>query len=182
MAKVLYIRHGQTFSNVKGVLSDSQDNTKLTDLGKEQAKQAGQELKSTKIDRIICSPKDRAYDTAKIIAEQINFDVDSIKKDARITEYNTGESAGLPIEGMTAERLVSGEGAEDPQKFASRVGEALKEISKFDGTTLIVGHGGTAKMIVCLSTGGNPAEFFSIPKKPNSQAFELDLAWLSSDK
>ncbi|MEK9195878.1 MAG: histidine phosphatase family protein [Patescibacteria group bacterium] len=180
MTKVLYVRHGQTFSNVKKVLSDSQDNTPLTDLGKEQAKQAGQELKGMNIDRIICSPKDRAYDTAKIIAEQIGFDINDIRKDDRITEYNTGESAGLPIEGMTAERLVGGRGAEDPQKFASRVRETLKEISKYDGTTLIVGHGGTAKMIDCLTTGVDPAKFFSISKKPNAHAFELDLSWLDS--
>ncbi len=182
MAKVLYVRHGQTESNVRGVLSDSTDETQLTDLGRQQAKELGQELKGVKIDRIICSPKDRAYDTAVIIAREIGFDPKNVQKDLRITERNTGKLGGTPLKDVTAEMVAFAEGSENPNKFAERVKDALVEISKYPGTTLIVAHGGTAKMIDILKSGDDPADFFDVPKLKNARVMELDLTWLSLDK
>lgn len=182
MKRVLYVRHGQSDANLKGVFAGGGTEALLTDLGREQAAQAGLELKGTSINRIICSPMIRTVETAEIIAKQIDFDTNKIIKDERLREYDTGDSAGTKIEGTTAEKLISAPGAEDPTKFASRVRESLEEISKHEGTTLIVGHGGTARMIECLRTGGEPANFFNSPKKPNAHAFELDLSWIKSEK
>lgn len=125
---------------------------------------------------------DRTFETAMIIAEYVGFDSGKIIKDSRIKEYNAGEHRGMPTEGMTAERLVSGEGAEDPKEFAKRVHEFLKDVSEHDGVTLVVGHAATVKMIECLQTGSNPATFFDVPKLKNARVMELDLTWLSSDK
>lgn len=180
MAKVLYVRHGQTESNVKQVLSDSTDDTKLTDLGKQQAKELGQELKGTQIDRIVCSPKARAYDTAVIIAEEIDLSLEKIRKEPRITERNTGTLGGTPLKDVTAEMVAYAEGSEDPHKFAERVKDALSEIKEYQGTTLIVAHGGTAKMIDILKSGDDPANFFDVPKLKNARVMELDLSWLDN--
>ncbi|MEK7626241.1 MAG: histidine phosphatase family protein [Patescibacteria group bacterium] len=182
MAKVLYVRHGQTESNVLGVLSDSTDETQLTDTGRQQAKELGQELKGTQIDRIICSPKARAYDTAVIIAKEIGFDPNDIQKESRITERDTGTLGGTPLKDVTAEMVAYAEGSEDPNMFAKRVKDALLEFNEYPGTTLVVAHGGTAKMIDILKSGENPANFFDVPKLKNARVMELDLTWLSSDK
>lgn len=181
MAKVLYVRHGQTLANVKRVFAGGgPDKSTLTEEGIRQAHQLGKELRSTHITKIICSPTERTFDTAMIIAEYTGFDSNKIIKDPRIKEYDTGEYKGMPTEGMTAERLIVGKGAEDPREFAKRVHDFLKDVSKYDGVTLVVGHAATAKMIDCLRTGRNPANFFDTPKKPNARAFELDLSWLDS--
>lgn len=180
MAKVIYVRHGQTESNVRGVLSDSTDETQLTDLGRQQAEELGKELKEVQIDRIVCSPKARAYDTAVIIAREIGFDPKKIQKEIRITERNTGTLGGTPLKDVTAEMVAYAEGSEDPHKFSERVKDALLEINKYTGTTLIVGHGGTAKMIDILKSGDDPANFFDVPKLKNARVTELDLSWLDS--
>ncbi len=180
MARVLYARHGQTESNIQGVFSGGGSDTPLTNTGLQQAEELGQDLKDAdvSIDHIICSPKARAYDTAVIIAKKIGFDPQNIQKDVRLTERNSGVLVGTPIEDATTEMVINAEGSEKPQQVASRLREALKEISTYDGTTLIISHGGIAKMIDILQTNGDPDNFFDVPKRPNSKVFELDLSWI----
>ena len=80
MKKVLYVRHGQSETNLRGVFAGGNDDTRLTDLGREQAKNAGKELKGIKIDRIICSPLSRTYETAQIIAKELGFNAKNTER------------------------------------------------------------------------------------------------------
>ncbi len=178
MKKVLYVRHGQSETNLRGVFAGGKDDTPLTDLGREQARAAGGELLAEKIDRIICSPLSRTYETAQIIADAVGFDVAKIKQDDRLQEYDIGSGNGMPIAGMTSAKMVSIPDAEDPGAFAQRVKSALRDISKLKGTTVIAGHAGVGRVIECLRTNRNPAEFYDIPGYPNGHAIELDLSWL----
>ena len=178
MKKVLYIRHGQSETNIKRVFAGSGDNTPLTDIGREQARKAGQELAGQKIDRIISSPLDRTKETAEIIAMEIGFDVSLIQFDSRFLEYDIGSGSGTNIEGMTAKKMVSFPGAENPDVFAERVKKGLLDVAQQDGTTLIVSHGGVGRIIECLRTNHNPAGFYDLQGYPNAHAIELDLSWL----
>lgn len=178
MGRVFYVRHGQSETNLRGVFAGGQDDTPLTDLGRQQARQAGQELNKDHIDHIICSPLSRTYETAQIIAREIGFDAAKIKKDARLQEYDIGSGNGMPVDGMTAVKMIALPGAENPQLFAERVRNALFDISKLNGTTVIAGHAGVGRIIECLKTNRNPAEFFDIEGYPNGQAIKLDLRWL----
>lgn len=178
MSTVWYIRHGESESNVRGVFAGGQDNTPLTKKGRAQASQAGSQLAAVNIDRIICSPLDRAFETAKIIASKIGFDGASITKDDRWIEYDVGNGNGLPFEGMTSKQLVSFKSAEDPEQFMKRVRDALKDASEFTGNTLIVAHGGVGKLINCMKSGDNPEKFYDYPKLPNAEPIKLDLNWL----
>ena len=146
MKKVLYVRHGQSETNLRGVFAGGNDDTRLTDLGREQAKNAGKELKGIKIDRIICSPLSRTYETAQIIAKELGLSVNKIQKDERLKEYDVGTGNGTPIEGMTAAKMMRFQGAENPQLFAARVKSALLAISKLNGITVIAGHAGVGRV------------------------------------
>jgi len=180
MGHVWYVRHGESESNVRGVFAGGQDNTPLTDVGREQAKLAGQVLKNFNInfDHIISSPLDRTKETAKIIANELQFTEDNIEYDERLQEYDVGTGNGTPYEGATSEQLVGFPGAEKPEAFKKRVHGVLAEIKAREGNTLIVAHGGVGRLISCLEADGDPADFYSYPKYPNAQPKKLNLDWL----
>lgn len=180
MGQVWYIRHGESESNVRGVFAGGQDDTPLTDLGREQAKKAGQQLKNSGVnfDKIISSPLDRTKETSGIIAKELQFDEGNIEYDERLQEYDVGSGSGMPYEGATSQQLVSFPGAENPEAFKERVRSALSEIKAVDGNVLIVAHGGVGRLISCLQAGGDPADFYSYPKYPNAEPKQLNLDWL----
>lgn len=66
--KIHVVRHGQTEDNLTGKFRD--DNTQLTDKGRKQAKEAGQQL-SKDTPKIISSDFDRAVETSNIISDEI---------------------------------------------------------------------------------------------------------------
>ena len=68
--KLYVVRHGQTDYNIDNKVCGI-SNVELTDLGKQQAIKAREQLEDQKIDYIFASPLQRAYDTAKIINENI---------------------------------------------------------------------------------------------------------------
>jgi probable phosphoglycerate mutase len=176
--QVLYIRHGQSETNLLGTFAGGKDNTPLTDLGRDQARGAGKELASAAIETIVASPLSRTHETAIIIANEIGLDPNNIKLDARFQEYDIGSGNGLPIEGMTAAKMLSLPGAEDPADFAARVKAGLQDVITQTGNVLIVGHGGVGRIIECLRTNRAPTEFYDIQGYPNAHAVELDLSWL----
>ncbi|MCK5762727.1 MAG: histidine phosphatase family protein, partial [Clostridiales bacterium] len=69
--KLYFIRHGETDYNKENRLQGGLD-TKLNDIGKEQALKASEEIVDLEIDVIISSPQRRAVDTAEIIASKLN--------------------------------------------------------------------------------------------------------------
>lgn len=175
----MYVRHGQSQANFRGVFAGGKDDTPLTDLGRAQAKELGDELRSENIDRIITSPLDRTLETAQIIAKEIGFDTDNIQLDERLREYELGLGSGEPIDGMIAKKIVSFSGAEDPKDFETRVRGALLDIKKLDGTTLVVAHGGVGRLIECMRAGNDPASFYDQPGFSNAHAVEINLDWLA---
>ena len=70
MNKIYFARHGQTVWNVENKICGATD-IALTAKGHEQAKELGEIIKNSgyAIDEILCSPLERAYDTAKHVSE-----------------------------------------------------------------------------------------------------------------
>ena len=67
----LFVRHGQSMSNEKGVLNCKQeDGDGLTEKGKTQATEVARKLKDEKPTIIFCSPLTRARETAECIAKE----------------------------------------------------------------------------------------------------------------
>jgi len=172
---IYFIRHGQSQANAANVFSGP--DSLLTDLGRQQAKIAGKKIMSDGLilDRIISSTYGRAVDTAKIIAKEINFNVNLIQYDHRLVEYNAGELIGKTESGVTAQQVVDAKDAENLTVLYNRVFSALKDIKLLPGNSLIVSHAGIGRMIEIIKNQMDPDDFYTIPAYKNAEVIELDL-------
>lgn len=160
MSKTLYFtRHGQTVWNVENKICGATD-SELTELGRQQARELGERLKSAmsdgsedvlKIDEILYSPLIRAKDTALIIAKMTGIPA---REEARLIEQNFGKWEGTPRNGAdfkVAKRsfVDSYDGGESMLRLAARIYSLLDEIRQEPGekTYLLVAHNGIARMI-----------------------------------
>ena len=66
--KIYLVRHGQSEGNLKNLWYGSSD-LPLTELGREQARLAGQKLREVSFAACYASPLSRALDTAKLVME-----------------------------------------------------------------------------------------------------------------
>lgn len=142
-------RHGEAENNVKMVISSLIENPHhLTDLGKKQARDAGQWLKGKNIDLIITSPFIRTKETAEIIAQQIGFDKNKIVSDDRLRELGAGIWNGKNFHDFVAhlkekDRFEHApEGGENYVDIKKRMGDVLYDLeNKYEGKNiLIVSH------------------------------------------
>jgi len=65
---LILIRHGETATNVKGLLLESGDLDTLTQNGVDQVKRASLRLKGMRLGVLYCSNELRAIESARIIA------------------------------------------------------------------------------------------------------------------
>ena len=93
---LVLVRHGQSEWNKKNLFTGWKD-PQLTDLGVEEAIQAGNVLKEKEINFDVMFTSDllRAQETGRLILEQMNQSEISIIKDQRLNERNYGDLAGL---------------------------------------------------------------------------------------
>ena len=86
--KLIFVRHGQTYSNIKDICDDDPlVKTALTKKGEKQAQKAAEILKDRKIDIIFVSEFFRTNETADIINQYHNV---KIKIDRRLDDRKTG--------------------------------------------------------------------------------------------
>jgi len=183
MQKIFLVRHGQDVDNAAGILNGRRNNG-LTDLGREQAKSAGQKLLNNNIQVIISSPLDRTQETAQIIADELG--VKEIITDDRLIERDFGVLTGKPatdipqyakniIHTDKVDYFLDGEGAEDYPTVLKRGGEVLAEIKQKypDKNILIVTHGGIGKMIQAVCHGWSWEESLTTPFIDNAEVVEL---------
>jgi probable phosphoglycerate mutase len=175
-----FLRHGQSEANVAHVFAGQKENSPLTELGKQQAEMAADDLKNANITKIVSSNLMRAKQTAEIVANKLG--VSDVTIDDRIAEYDMGVLTGTPNQTITSLELVSAKDAEDPVSFQSRVLEALLDYDKEEGIILLVSHAGVGRMIEALRQNIEPANFYNIAPYPNAQAVKLDLVWLEKYK
>lgn len=92
---IYIIRHGETDANKNGVLQGS-SNWPLNDDGIKLAIITGQNMKGIKFDACFSSPLDRAKQTAKLVLENSDNNIE-IQYDDRIKELNMGIYEGKKI-------------------------------------------------------------------------------------
>lgn len=168
--KFYYIRHGQTDLNLHRKMQGGQTEKDLNETGIKQAQETKRELSDIKYDLIICSPMNRAIQTAKIISDGI--DVEFIT-DERIRERKLGVMEGNDITEECEKRIWDYnlneeiEGGESVKEFESRILDFLNDIkSKYsDKTILIVAHGGVAKII--------KKYLYGMPKEENLSNYDM---------
>lgn len=145
MKRLYFIRHGLTEMNVQGVYSGSTE-TPLTEVGRAQAKAAGQAAKDLGIDLIVSSPLSRAHETAKIIAKEIGYPVANIHLNEYLKERHFGELEGqkwspdLDLDGITDIETVD--------NLLERAKLALEWLETLPADTiLVVAHGAIGRAL-----------------------------------
>ena len=146
---IYLIRHGQTDWNVERKIQGQTD-IPLNINGKQQAKEAAEEIANLKIDKIISSDLSRAKETAEIINKKVGA---KITFDKRLREVNYGNYEGAQIDKFTDEQWkifnetpekIKGESR---QQVYDRVKSFIDEI-KDDENVLVVTHGGSLCMML----------------------------------
>lgn len=169
MKHLYFVRHALSLMNEQGIFSGVTE-TPLTETGRQQAVDAGQQLKEIGIDCIVSSPVTRALDTARIIAEQIGYDPTRIIINNYFTERDFG-----PLEGTTYKPgmdLDSVEGVEHSTALIQRVNEGWKELQGIDADTiLVVSHGSAGRALRSIVQEETP--FHGSEQFGNAQVVKL---------
>ena len=153
--ELILIRHGQSSANSAGILAGRDPSVRLTDLGRSQASDLAQRLKTVKIDRIYSSPLTRCLETISPLAKEIGK---KINTDSSFIEMDYGLWSGEKLSKLSKKSEWT-QIQRDPAKFRFPEGESFKEmhlrvshrISEIasPGKTLIIcSHGDVIKMLI----------------------------------
>lgn len=164
MTRLILIRHGESEANLKEI-GAGQIDYPLTELGHRQAELAASYLLANeKIDAIYSSDLQRAYNTARPVAEALHL---PIVTDRRLREIDTGSWAGITFSERTRRfpelaRILK----EDYSHMRFPDGESISEVyarvvsciceiaEKHDGqTVLIASHAGAIRTFLAYANG-----------------------------
>ncbi|MGI8650604.1 MAG: histidine phosphatase family protein [Rubrobacter sp.] len=160
MREIVLIRHGQSTANAEGVWQGQLDYP-LSDLGREQARYAGEALLGEEIDSFYASPLSRAFETAQIIARACGFSGEIIavpgltERGGGLFEGNTWPERERDMPEVVRRFREAGEeagwsiiGAETDKDILARFAPMIEEIlsrEETGGRTVIVSHGGVMR-------------------------------------
>jgi len=151
-----FIRHGESTSNYGELITGQQD-VPLTDLGREQARIAGQSIvaQGIKLNYIICSSLMRAHDTAKIIAHEIGFPEDQIQVNDLVIERSFGSLEGQPkmSPDLLNDELIKKSGGELDYHIRIRAQQLLDSLKETQGNVLVVSHTGFGRRLRAVVEG-----------------------------
>lgn len=157
---IYLMRHGQDDSAYLGGWS----NIGLTAEGRIQAENTGEKLKNYNIRHIFSSDLQRAKETAEIVSDKLNLNINFIEG---FREINNGSLAGLTKE--EAGRKFKGiyysalnweqkyPNGESPKMFYERITDTWQkfkeEVGLLSGNVLLVTHGGVINAVLCYENG-----------------------------
>lgn len=96
MARILLLRHGQTEWSASGRHTGRSD-IPLTDLGRARARQDGERLRSRSFGLVLCSPAQRARETAELAGLRVD------EVDGDLLEWDYGGYEGLTLAEIRAQ-------------------------------------------------------------------------------
>jgi probable phosphoglycerate mutase len=147
-ARIIVARHGQAEYETPEMNAAGGS---LTPLGRAQARELGERLRSEKVAVVICSELSRAVQTAEIAAAVLGLPV---RVRERLQEFPAGDHLGLPYDAVFYDGMLGSwltgdlssgvPGGETGRETADRVLEVLDDVAdEFRGeTVLVVSHGG----------------------------------------
>jgi broad specificity phosphatase PhoE len=156
---VLLARHGQTDDNLEPIRVQGFTDTPLNDTGRRQAAELAERVAADGIASLWASDLSRARETAEIVGKRIGLEP---RLDPRLREANRGRWEGSRFIDIAARepegyaawlragasfRFPGGESLLEQQR---RVAGALDEISGGELPALVVCHGGSIRVILCL--------------------------------
>ncbi len=129
----ILIRHGESESNIRGLISEDIEGFPLTDNGRKQAARTAQELIKVKAQRIFSSPVLRARETASIISHATNIEI--------AIDHNIRESGLGPYNNKHFKLIPGGKredfGFEPYDKIKERM---MQSLTKHTGINIFVSH------------------------------------------
>lgn len=160
--KIYVIRHGETNMGKNNIIAT--ENEPLNENGKKQAIKVGKEIRKLNIDRIYCSPIERAKDTLRL------FELDKsipVIIDKRIKERNMGIYEKVPFKQLKWDEFWNYNSdrfypeLETMKNVYERIEKFLNELKLSDNNNiLLVTHGGVSRAIYWYFNG--------IPENGNS--------------
>jgi broad specificity phosphatase PhoE len=178
MKTIYFVRHGESESNFGLIMSGSGDNIPLTAKGREQAKQAGQDLKDKRIELMVCSPLIRTVDTAKIIAEQIGYDPEKIVQNPILVERTYGIYDGRPAEHYKKDYAAGTvhSSVETEKQLYDRIKNALAWLSELpEDRIAVVAHGGVRRAVYVINENLHHSHMYKIDSFGNGEIYEFQL-------
>ncbi len=171
--KLSFVRHGETDHNTKEIIQGRME-TELNERGKQQADVRGKELtvakdSGIKFSRIICSPRLRAQQTAKIINTYLNLPIEIWKEFDEVHFGNFVNKSWSEVATITNDPeiqkkfrsmnfdLTHAQG-ESNSDVRTRIKHAIEKMHQEDpnGHFLIVTHAPIIRMIFHLLNGEAP--------------------------
>lgn len=162
--RLIFVRHGETVSNVEKNVAGRTLDTDLTEMGIGQAEIVARQLKGVKFEKIYTSPMLRAKRTAHILSK---YDPHFLEEDPRLHERFYGPFEGISDEFWRLERANQAAALESlstfEEKFAyksdstvesfgeiqARVDAFIQDIAQtaVTGNYLVVTHAGLMKTL-----------------------------------
>ncbi len=173
--KLYVARHGESEANHIGIMAGSEDDSPLTEQGWKDAAVLATKMAGFK-GLIVTTPLHRAQQTAEYVRDQllpgapIRVDANFVERDMGNAtdrprdEYLSMERSGLPIAC-----------AETPEHMFARVKQGLGTIQQAGQDTLLVAHGVTYCMIVCVVKHIPPQEYAQTPIPRNGEVHVFEL-------
>ena len=171
MAEIYFVRHGETDSNIRGLLHGRTD-VPLTPLGRRQAGLVARRLAQLNtFQALYTSPLQRAATTAAAIAAELGLRP-AIVPD--LAEFNFGEFEGITLGELQSRhpdifrrigdlndhdfRFPHGESR---REFHQRVRSVVEEVAGRHGSerVVVVAHGGVIGSAVAQLNGGDPNDW-----------------------
>ena len=156
------IRHGESIANSKGIYQGQTYDTSLSDLGKQQGLSTVAFLENKELELVITSPLKRTSETADIIAEELDLD---IELNENLMEINHGRWEGKSPQDFitqdkellkkykTSPESVFMPGGEHTLDVLKRVDEFLQEYEPLDMPSAIVTHDLVIRMFIVRAIG-----------------------------
>ena len=160
MGRLVLVRHGETDWNVERRVQGHSD-TPLNENGRDQARRLSPLLGLEAFDLILSSDLVRASETARLSLPEGT----AISETADLRELNFGDWEGLTgpeIEvdapgslGKTWRGWGQAPNGESLSAFAERIDRVVVRLRAelVEGTALVVAHGGTLRVFICLAMG-----------------------------
>jgi len=159
--RLTLVRHGESTWNSARRVQGQNDEAVLSDLGREQAGRAAQQLPDD-LDAAVASDLRRTVETAAVLLAGRSL---ALRLDEGFRERHYGVLEEGPLDAVTPELMgvrdgvvvdpfAHPEGGESLDVFLRRVGEAVERVRASGAEhTLVVTHGGTVRMIRAYCAG-----------------------------
>lgn len=158
--QLIFLRHGQSEANQLKIIANRGWEYPLTTLGRSQAKQAAAYLAGEALIAVYSSPLMRAVETAEILAQGFNLEVQVTKS---LCEFDCGEMEGRSDaeawkshyavsqrwqSGEKQSRITGGESLQDVLNRFLPFITGLSENHPAQSKILLVGHGGLYRHVL----------------------------------